>query len=219
MPVGFGVSTETARSVVKNFKKHRKYAPMKGETMILLPNGKKTTKSQVQIPDKETLLSVNGTGQIWTKDDPNQKILFKMNLENGKVERKTIPFTRKKNPFKESILLVIFGNYLVEAYKEFESEMYNFHVSICVGDSFTWHAEGIKQNIIEKFDEDTYREWKEVVRKTRWQAKMCVDLARGLTNKIIASEVCFESSKRFCKQIGLFLSGHEAFLLPEKYQY
>ena len=101
MPAGFGVSTETARSVVKNFKKHRKYIPIKGGTFIRLPNGKVTSKSQVPIPDKKSLFSVNGNGQIWTKDDPNQTLLFKVGQETENVERKIVPFTPSKNPYKK----------------------------------------------------------------------------------------------------------------------
>ena len=59
MSVGFGVSTETARSVVKNFKKQRKNIPIKGETFIRLPNGKVTSKSQVQIPVKDIFIVLN----------------------------------------------------------------------------------------------------------------------------------------------------------------
>ena len=219
MPVGFGVSTETARSVVKNFKKQRKYTPIKGGTFIRLPNGELSNKSHIQIPDIESLFYVHGNGQMWTKDDPNQKLIFKVGQETENVERKIVPFTPSKNPYKERLLLVAVGNYLIEAYKERENGRYNFSLGILVGDSCTWHAEGLKENIIERFGEDAYQEWKELVRETRWQAKMCVALARMLTNKIIGSEVCFESSRRFCKQVGLFVSEDEAFLIPEKYQY
>ncbi len=223
MPVGFGVSTETARSVVKNFKKQRKKIPIKGETLIRLPNGKVTSKSQVQIPDKETLLSISYEGQIWTKNDPYKKTWFKLDpndpMNGEKSEFEFVEYTPKKRLHRERLLLVGVGNYMLEAYKERDNGNYNFSLCVLVGKEFTWHAEGLKENIIEKFGEDTYREWKEVVKKTRWQAQMCVDLARRLTDRIIGSQVCFESSRRFCKQVGLFVSEDEAFLIPKKYQY
>ena len=160
-----------------------------------------------------------GTNFSGFQSQKNQKLIFKVGQETENVERKIVPFTPSKNPYKERLLLVAVGNYLIEAYKERENGRYNFSLGILVGDSCTWHAEGLKENIIERFGEDAYQEWKEIVRETRWQAKMCVALARMLTNKIIGSEVCFESSRRFCKQVGLFVSEDEAFLIPEKYQY
>ena len=54
---------------------------------------------------------------------------------------------------------------MLEAYKERDNGNYNFSLCLLVGKEFTWHAEGLKENIIEKFSKDTYREWKEVFKK------------------------------------------------------
>ena len=116
MPVGFGVSKETARSVAKNFKKQRKYTPIKGGTFIRLPIGELSNKSHIQIPDIESLFYVHGNGQMWTKDDPNQKLLFKMDQNGKTVESKIVPFTPSKNPYKERLLFVAVGNFFRTRY-------------------------------------------------------------------------------------------------------
>ena len=45
------------------------------------------------------------------------------------------------------------------------------------------------------------------------------EIARSLTTKIIASTTSSESSKRLCKEVGLYVHGDSAFLLPKKFKY
>ena len=54
MPVGFGVSTETARSVVKNFKKQRRFYNSPEETVIRIGD-KVSDKSEILIANKKQL--------------------------------------------------------------------------------------------------------------------------------------------------------------------
>ena len=75
MPAGFGVSTETARSVVKNFKKQRRFYNAPEDTVIRIGD-KVSDKSEINISNKKQLFeSVNG-GTIWTSKVPNKVSIF-----------------------------------------------------------------------------------------------------------------------------------------------
>ena len=84
MPVGFGVSTETARSVVKNFKRQRKNYILPEETVIRLSDGTISTKSQIRIDSKEDLLEPPmNVGIAWTSKEPNSALT--LDFRSGKA--------------------------------------------------------------------------------------------------------------------------------------
>ena len=214
MPAGFGVSTETARSVVKNFKKQRRFYNAPEDTVIRIGD-KVSDKSEINISNKKQLFeSVNG-GTIWTSKVPNKVSIF--DFSNQK--REVIPFTPKKRKHLTEYLKVRVGNYQVYAYKEKHNDLYNFTLMVQVGDSWVFDAKNIKQTIIEQFNEDVYIDWKKYLKETASYAECCVELARSLTDRVIASPITCDSSRRFCKRVGLLVSGDEAFLLPKKYKY
>jgi len=219
MPVGFGVSTETARSVVKNFKKQRKRWNVAEDTMIRLPDGTVTTKSNIKIDSKEQLLesSMNGAF-VWSREQPNDALVI--DLTSGEVSQEVLPHGFKyAYEDRTDHLEVRCGRYRLTVYKEHYNNIYNFTFSVLVGKSYVFDASNIKQHIIEQFNEDVYNEWKKKLRESTVHAKLCIELARIHTNKIIASAITCESSRRFCKRSGLFVSNDKAFLLPKKYKY
>ena len=215
MSIGFGVSTETARSVVKNFKKQRRFYNSPEETQIRV-GGKVSDKSEINIANKNQLFRTDILdGFIWTSKSPKQSVVF--DLVDQK--REVISYTPKRNNHLTDYLTVIVGNYMVYAYKEKHNDLYNFTLSLRVGDSWVFSAENIKEKIIEQFNEDVYIDWKKYQKETTPLGKSCIELARGLTDRVIASPITCDSSRRFCKRVGLFVSGNEAFLVPNKFKY
>jgi len=51
-----------------------------------------------------------------------------MDPKTEMVERKIVPFTPAKNPYKERLLLIAVGKYMLEAYEEREDGKYNFRI-------------------------------------------------------------------------------------------
>ena len=220
MPVGFGVSTETARSVVKNFKRQRKNYNLPEETLIRRQDGAVTTKSLIRINSKEDLLAlpVDG-GFAWTSTQPNQEL--SIDLRGGKPIYKGIDVKGERMSYegRTELLDVRIGNYRLNAYKEHHNNLCNFTFSVLVGNSYVFDAKNIREHIIQEFNEDVYNTWKKILNKTIIHAKVCVGLARTLSPKVIASPITDESSRRLCKRSGLFVSSDEAFLIPPKYEY
>ena len=76
MPLGFGVSIETARSIVKNFKKQRRFYNSPEETQISF-RGKVSDKSEINISNKDQLFRTDILdGFIWTSKSPKQILVF-----------------------------------------------------------------------------------------------------------------------------------------------
>ena len=215
MPLGFGVSTETARSVVKNFKKQRRFYNSPEETQIRF-GGKVSDKSEINISNKDQLFRTDILdGFIWTSKSPKQIIVFDI----VDKKREVIPYTPEKNNHLTDYLTVIVGNYMVYAYKEKHNDLYNFTLSLRVGDSWVISTENIKEKIIKQFNEDVFIDWKKYLKETTPLGKSCIEIARGLTDRVIASPIKCDSSRRFCKRVGLLVSGNEAFLVPNKFKY
>ena len=113
MPLSFGVSTETARSVVKNFKKQRRFYNSPEETQIRF-GGKVSDKSEINISNKDQLFRTDILdGFIWTSKSPKQILVFDI----VDKKREVIPYTPEKNNHLTDYLTVIVGNYMVYAYK------------------------------------------------------------------------------------------------------
>ena len=216
MPVGFGVATETARSVVKNFKRQRKNFNSSEETLIRIGD-KLSSKSDISIANKEQLFQESTQLLTWRSSNSRNKALL-MDLSNP-FKRELIDYTPQQSAYRTDYLDVRCGIYRILACKENHNNLYNFSFCIRVGKSYVYSAENIKAHIIEQFNEDVYIDWKKHLKETYYQAELCVQSARLITKRVIASPISSKSSRRFCKRSGLFVSNDEAFLLPMKYQY
>ena len=108
---------------------------------------------------------------------------------------------------------------MVYAYKEKHNDLYNFTLSLRIDDSWVISTENIKEKIIKQFNEDVFIDWKKYLKETTPLGKSCIEIARGLKDRVIASPIKCDSSRRFCKRVGLLVSGNEAFLVPNKFKY
>ena len=116
MLVGFGVSTETARSVVKNFRKQRKSFNAPEKTLIRRSYGTLSTKSEIRIDSKEDLLEPP-MNIGFARTSKQTKDALVIDFTGGKYNQKIVDWdgSRLKEEGRTEYLDVRVGNYRLNA--------------------------------------------------------------------------------------------------------
>ena len=228
MPVGFAATTQNANHAVKNFIRSYKKNGWERFDKTFIKESREDNyyhsvrKTKKQVADSvESLLTPIPVLSVYDSKDPNN--LSILTSDNEVIEEPLTEAARQivvndKKGFKKTHFVITCGMFRIRSYWNGKHDDFTINVKIGEG-QFAFHPRAIREAIVSKHGIEVYEEWKKLVHSEIDNLKEMIELARTLTTKIIASNTVSESSKRLCKEVGLYVKGETAFLLPKKFKY
>ncbi len=227
MPVGFAATTQNANHAVKNFIRSYKKNGWERFDKTFIKESRQDNyyhsvrKTKKQVADTvESLLTPIPVLSVYDSKDP--KNLSILTSDNEVIEEPLTEAAKElvvdNTKFRKTHLVITCGMFRIRSYWNGSHDDFTINVKIGEG-NFAYHPRAIREAIVSKHGIEVYEEWKKLVRSEIDNLKAMIDLARSLTTKIIASTTSSESSKRLCKEVGLYVHGDTAFLLPKKFKY
>ena len=227
MPVGFAATTQNANHAVKNFiRSYKKNGWERFDKTFIKESRQDNYFMQARITKKdltdnvESLLTPIPVLSVYDSRDPNS--LSILTSDNEVIEEPLTEAAKEmvidNTKFRKTHLVITCGMFRIRSYWNGSHDDFTINVKIGEG-KFAYHPRAIREAIVSKHGIEVYEEWKKLVRSEIDNLKAMIDIARSLTTKIIASTTSSESSKRLCKEVGLYVHGDTAFLLPKKFKY
>ena len=227
MPVGFAATTQNANHAVKNFIRSYKKNGWERFDKTFIKESREDNyyhsvrKTKKQVADSvESLLTPIPVLSVYDSKDPNN--LSILTSDNEVIEEPLTEAAKElvvdNTKFRKTHLIITCGMFRIRSYWNGNHDDFTINVKIGEG-NFAYHPRAIREAIVSKHGIEVYEEWKKLVRSEIGNLKAMIDLARSYTTKIIASTTSSESSKRLCKEVGLYVHGDTAFLLPKKFKY
>ena len=227
MPVGFAATTQNANHAVKNFiRSYKKNGWERFDKTFIKESRQDNYFMQARITKKdltdnvESLLTPIPVLSVYDSRDPNS--LSILTSDNEVIEEPLTEAAKEmvidNTKHRKTHLVITCGMFRIRSYWNGSHDDFTINVKIGEG-KFAYHPRAIREAIVSKHGIEVYEEWKKLVRSEIDNLKAMIDIARSLTTKIIASTTSSESSKRLCKEVGLYVHGDSAFLLPKKFKY
>ena len=227
MPVGFAATTQNANHAVKNFIRSYKKNGWERFDKTFIKESREDNyyhsvrKTKKQVADTvESLLTPIPVLSVYDSKDPNN--LSILTSDNEVIEEPLTEAAKEmvidNTKHRKTHLVITCGMFRIRSYWNGSHDDFTINVKIGEG-KFAYHPRAIREAIVSKHGIEVYEEWKKLVRSEIDNLKAMIEIARSLTTKIIASTTSSESSKRLCKEVGLYVHGDTAFLLPKKFKY
>ena len=227
MPVGFAATTQNANHAVKNFiRSYKKNGWERFDKTFIKESRQDNYFMQARITKKdltdsvESLLTPIPVLSVYDSKDPNN--LSILTSDNEVIEEPLTEAAKEmvidNTKHRKTHLVITCGMFRIRSYWNGSHDDFTINVKIGEG-KFAYHPRAIREAIVSKHGIEVYEEWKKLVRSEIDNLKAMIEIARSLTTKIIASTTSSESSKRLCKEVGLYVHGDSAFLLPKKFKY
>ncbi len=197
MSIGFGVSTTTQKSYIKNFLKQSKslgcYNRVKDLQSTWLDCYSSKEYDKVSI---EELLF------------PEKKEYSHTHMPKVKWNNKTHKGIKVVDRFNKGIWHL---DTQIQA-----DGSYDFTVSVLYGGVYCFQPDAIEHLCIRNYGKDIYKKWKAMVKENIDDLKFLIEKARETINYTCPSVTCCRRSALLCKEVGITVKGDIAFLFPSK---
>ena len=197
MSIGFGVSTTTQKSYIKNFlkqsKSHNCHEKIKSLQAMWLDSYSSRKYDKVSI----------------------EELLFP---EKKEYEHNHNPKVKWNNKTHEGIQLIdefSKGIWRIDTQKQADGS-YDFTASVLYNNVYCFQPDAIEHLCIMNYGKDIYKKWKEMVKENIDDLRFLIEKARETINYTCPSVTCCRRSALLCKEVGITVKGDIAFLFPSK---
>ena len=194
---GFGSKTESCSQYMKNFlKQHKCISPAQ------------IAKQQLE----------------WSRDYSNRNYSYSLQdllqCEHQDLAiRESLDFCRAQTSHMHLKPLIsgMNGFWSILVLRDTELNIFDFTISVSVGDGYRFHPEAIKRDISSKYGTMIYATWRSMILDDLPSLERLLECIRERITFVAPSITCSKSSARLCQRVGIPVLNDVAFLFPSNY--